>query len=261
MTDSTERKSQNGMDLDFLNKAASLSTVATVVLTVLAALTGVAAWYFGGKASDAKDAELERFKAESAASISASDSKSEQAKEGTARALADVAVATKGAEEAKERATRTALDLETQRERAAKAEQSLLELNRQLAPRRLDLATLSAFRSALRDAKSKGTITIEFPASDADSTELAMQISEALSASPGWGSRPNAVTSGGGPAIGISLTIHTSLTADTSFGNAFESALKATGLKFSARNDPGDGEGSVQLTVGVKPAMQTLSRE
>ncbi|MEK7952787.1 hypothetical protein [Luteolibacter soli] len=53
------------MTSEFISKASQTCGVATVVLTVLAAVAGFGAWYFAAKEADWKDGELKRFQSES----------------------------------------------------------------------------------------------------------------------------------------------------------------------------------------------------
>jgi hypothetical protein len=86
----------------FLETASSWLNAIFVVVTLAAALIGVGAWYFSAKLSTAKDAALGLFRAESA-----------------------------------ERTKALELEIAQQRERAAKAEKDLLELQQRLAWRKL----------------------------------------------------------------------------------------------------------------------------
>ena len=173
------------MTVEFLDSASSWSNALAIAFGVLAAISAAAAWYFGGLLGAAKDAELDRFKAASAAAIAGSDAKAEQAKEGTAQALADAALATKGAEEAKARTATTALEVEAQRERAAKAEMALLELQTAVAPRVMRPAELRTLAEDLAASPSKGTITIEATLGDGEAYSLGLQLRTVLNET-GW---------------------------------------------------------------------------
>jgi hypothetical protein len=91
------------MDLEFLSKASSWANAAVLVFTLLAVVSGVAAWHFSSQYRVAKDAAFERFKLQSAVSM--------------AESAARTAEATKKASEAGEEAAKAAAEAANANER------------------------------------------------------------------------------------------------------------------------------------------------
>lgn len=143
------------------------ANVAVVTFTVLAAFAGVFALYLSGKATAEKDAALDRFKAESAATISSADARA-------AEAFAQAATAN-------ERTKALELATEEQRERAAKAEKELLALQLFIRePRRLNLEEAKKILAN----NPKGHASILF-AADEEAKTFASELSKTLS-DAGW---------------------------------------------------------------------------
>ena len=104
-----------------------------VGLTVAAAITGLIAWYFSNQASDEKDARLAIFQDESRTAVASAEARAAEARQRAANAEQGAAHALENAASATERTKKFELAAEEQRERAAKAEKDLLEVQQRLA--------------------------------------------------------------------------------------------------------------------------------
>lgn len=109
-----------------------------VAFTAMAAMAGIAAWYFSGQLSKVKEAKLGTFQQESRLAIASADARAAEANEKASEAAEGTATALSDAASANERAGRIELEAAEQRERAAKAERDLLALQEQLAWRVID---------------------------------------------------------------------------------------------------------------------------
>jgi hypothetical protein len=108
-----------------------------VLLTVLAALVGTLFFFFSNRVSKAKDMQLATFQQESKGAIASADARAAEANRAAAEAVHGTAKAMSDAAGANERSRQIELDAAAQRERAAKAERELLELQQRLAARTL----------------------------------------------------------------------------------------------------------------------------
>ena len=168
---------------------------------------------------------------------------SAKAGEGTLKALADVAVAT-------ERAGRIEVEAAAQRERAAIAEKSLLELKNKLKPRTLTAVQIGKLVAGLKGAQHKGHVQVGCIGGDTESCTLAWQLHEAIK-SAGWSTDFTHLlgVSARGIAIGVKNVEMAPL-----YALSLHTAMKAAGMEADgvSMTDLPDNL-PVRLVIGSKP--------
>ncbi len=166
-----------------MESASSWSNVAVVVFTLAAAVAGVVALHFASRLNTEKDAAFERFKVESAAQIAAADARAADANRQAAEAGRGTAEALAQAAAANERAGALEVESARQRERAANAERTLLELQQRVQDRAISPAERTALISALRN--TTGQIRVSCVGGNPEPCAFARQLVEILRES-GW---------------------------------------------------------------------------
>lgn len=197
------RRNHSGMTLPSLETASFWANIAVVALTVLAAISGIFALYFSNKVGAAKDAALERFKTESATTISLADARAAEANKISNAIEHDnlvlrgdlnaeqgrVAGLQKDAADAKTAQQKVETELAKQKEKAASAEARLFELQKRHSPRML---ALTKFIEDLKD-KPRASAEVMYKKDDGEAWGLAWEIAGGLSGA-GWRvSRPVAI--------------------------------------------------------------------
>lgn len=235
---------QSGMTLQELETAASWANVSVVALTVLAAVAAVFALYFSMRAGALKDEALERFKADSAASIASANARVAEAEKGTADAIASAA-------KINERANGLELESSKQHERAAKAELELLELQQRLAPRRLSEAQALTLIRALKGVVVKVPTPISCVLGDGEGLEFASQIDVVLKAA-GWPTALNQGAFSPQNPIGFFVRIRSAAAPPTAV-LALQKAFGAIGIELPTANKADLPDGAFEIVVGNKP--------
>ncbi len=245
------KASHSGMTLQFLESASFWANVAVVVFTVLAAIAGVFALYFASRLSVAKDADLDRFKTESAKVIASADARAAEANKKAAEAGEGTAKALSGAAEANERASRLELESLHQRERAAKAEKELLELQERIRHRSITAEQRGRLIAVLRDLP-KGQVSVTCVLGDGEGLAFANQVVDVLK-SAGW---PVDGTNQGAFApnnpVGFFVRVRNAANAPA-HAHALLEAFNSVGIKLDGAQNPALDEKTVEIVVGNKP--------
>lgn len=232
------------MTLNSLETASSWFNISVVVLTLLLAIAGFFAWYFSTKLGTMKDEALTRFKTEAGREIASAGARAAEANKTAAEAGAQVAAAN-------ERTKILELEVPKQRERAAKAEKALLELQEKLkdrhltAPQRVDLIKFL-------NRSSDGAIEVICAGGqNPEPCLFASEIVEILK-STGWTvsfSNGNLFL-GGVPPVGLTIQIDGQAPPRaTALWQAFENI----GLAASITGKEGRVSDKILLIVGSKP--------
>jgi len=249
------------MDLSSLGAAAGISKHAVVLLASGGVLAGYRAWYFAVKKDDArrlhaqfavvvlaalgacaaysvyyftdeislererlaqvKEAELERFKVE----------KDSEIKSAIARAAeADVRAA-----EAVKGTRSLELEVAHQRERAARAEKDLVEIQERIKPRSFTDAQRSLLIKALTKS-SKGAVRIGIILGDGEALIFARQIKEILKAS-GWTDVHLTHSIYTGTPVGLSVIVRDG-NKPPMFAEALAEAFESTGVPVKREYNP-----------------------
>jgi hypothetical protein len=238
--DAADAADQDAMDIAWLETAAYWSKVVAVTFAVLAALGTGFAVYFSSRMVAAKDADLERVRAESMLEIAASEAKA-------TRAIQDAAAAQAAADAANERAAR--LEAAATRERTAPAR---AELGVAVAPTagvasRLTDDQREAMMSVLKRARAPRTVVLSW-AAHTEPYALAREVRRILQ-DAGWVVRSTGgVLSATTPPTGVSLT--TSILSDDAL--LLQSAFDAAGMHVRMVLEPAQPEGQLTLTIGER---------
>lgn len=225
-TDAPKTK-QSGMTLPSLETVSFFASVAVVLLTVFAAIAGAFALYFSSRLGAVKDAALERFKTESATTIATAGERAAEANNKAA--------------EANERAKALELEVAKQRERAAKAEKDLLELQQRLAWR--SFTTDQQQKLVAELSRFGGVNVVVTQLGEVEAGLFAKQLLSILTAAR-WSVARNFAGSMSPPPYGI---ICTHLAGDKA-ADAFIQFLRSTNMIVSEHIG-----GSFQILVGLNP--------
>jgi hypothetical protein len=213
------------------------SKVAAVTFAVLAALGTGFAVYFSSRMVAAKDADLERVRAESTVAIAAAEAKA-------ARALQEAADAQAAVAAANERAAR--LEFEATRDRAAPPQPELtVAVPTTTAPGRLTHDHRDAMVSVLKRARSPRVLELGWAAQN-EPYLLARELRGVLQ-DGGWMVRAVGGVLSASPPTGVSLT--TSILSDDAL--LLQSAFEAGGLRLRIVLEPGAPEDRLVLTIGA----------
>ena len=242
------------MTLESIENASFWANVSVVALTLMAAAAGVVALYFQSRLDTTRDADLNQYKTEAAATIASADARAEEAKAKSEEARKETAKALVQAAAISERAN--ALELEV-----ANARLALAKLK---TPR--SLTTEQQKRLAVKLKEFEGTPFDFFVHTDPEAIDLMWQIADVLKVS-GWIHHP--VTSlavvyrvHGKPEAGIvsftglEIQIDESRRADWERAVlALETGLKAEGIitKAIALTDKTESPNAIHIKVGKKP--------
>jgi hypothetical protein len=149
-------------------------------------------------------------------------------------------------------------DASTQRERAARAEKSLLEVKQDIAPRTLSAEQRASFVKMLRTGpRGEVSITCLTGKEPCDFAQhLAMALREA-----GWSvTGPTSmlfIRENSGPPVGLIISVPNAAVANqSSRAGMLQDALHAIGLEAPGNVNPNLKDGEVNLFVGVKPPRQ-----
>ena len=166
--------------------------------------------------------------------------RSARAGEGTAKALVEVAIA-------KENTSRLEIDAANLRERAARAEKELVEVQGQIQPRRL---TLEQQTRLLRifEGIPKGAIVVDTVLGDGEALLFGGQIRDILKVS-GWGDVHLTRSMYTGNPIGLSILYGGKQTIALPLADAFASV----GIKAKLSRVPQAPEDAVKILIGMKP--------
>lgn len=221
---------------------------AVIMLAALGACAGYSVYYFtdaigreNQKIAEAKEAAFERFKIEKTAEIQSASARLKSSEEKIAGLTAETA-------RANERTRTMGLELEKQRERTARAEKELLEVQERLQPRRLTAAQ----RTGLREDLSQGPqteIQIAFVSGNIESETFANDFAEVFHLS-GWkiGAMSSTTFIGKGP-VGVRLVVQDAhAPAVVSVLSAFEHLGYSVQLKVNPK-----AQHPLLLIVGHKP--------
>ena len=264
------------MDLSSLGAAAAISKHAVVLLTSGGVLAGYRAWHFAVKKDDAtrlhaqfavvvlaalgacagysvyyftdeislererlaqvKEAELERFKVEKDAEI----------KSATARAAeADVRAA-----ETMKSARGLEIEIAQQRQRAARAEKDLVEIQERIRPRLITDAQRALLIQALTKSP-KGSVRIDTVIGDGEALIFARQIKEILKAS-GWTDVHLSHSIYTGSPVGLSMTVRDGNKTPL-FAVALAEAIESIGIPVKRGYNSEIPEETIKILVGMKP--------
>jgi hypothetical protein len=208
--------------------------------TAIAAVAGMLLWFFGNRATAAKDEAFAKFKAGAEAHIADANARSAEAAKGTATALAKAA-------EVNERAGKLELEAAQQRERAAKAERQLEELRARTEPRRLSASQRETIVSELR--QFSGTSLSIVRLGDAEAGTFADDLIAVLKAAD-WSLSISLVGLMGMPQYGVVLDFK---------GNRPSPAMAALMAAFGKVGIPVPGRGPAAedtLLIGLKPVRK-----
>jgi hypothetical protein len=213
----------------------------SVLFAALAGVAGVAAWYLSDQVGAAKDAALEKFKADSRAMTAAADARAAEANENAALAH--------------ERAVKLELEAAAQRERAAKAEQELEELRQKIAPRAISREQVERMVRALQGspAPARWTIRIESLMGDAECTRYAGQI-ERIFTSAGWTTTSAQVLYDGGPPVGAAIVIRSNDSPNSETAALLQRLFESAGIEFRVTINPRGRDVRPFIRIGTKPA-------
>lgn len=229
------RKAMTIEDVAFWSFVARCSVV---VLSVLSAIAGFLALYFSLKSDALKDAALRSFQTESSLAIASADAraadanrKAAEASEGTAKAL---------------------LATEEQRERAAKAEKDLLEVQQKLRPRTISVDQRTRL-VAILSVSPKGPVHITCILGDGEGLAFAQQINDLLR-SVGWTVEDGGVSQAAftGNPVGLVILVHSASSAPP-HAIVLQQAFAAVGIPLGGTEKTALAEGSVEIIVGAKP--------
>lgn len=209
---------------------------AVVLLAALAACAGYSVYYFTNEISLERERLLERFKLEKTAEI---QSASARAAEADARA-AEAVRSLRGLE----------IELVRQRERAARAEKELVEIQERLKPRRITDAQRGLLIQALQKSP-KGPLTIATPIGDAEAQMFARQIREILESS-GWKGVRFTQNLFKGTPVGLSVNVRDGNKVPL-FAEMLRQAFESSGTPIYEAYNPELTDETVQLLVGMKP--------
>jgi len=146
---------------------------------------------------------------------------------------------------------RVETELAKQRESTAKAERSLLELQRHMQPRRIS-AEQRARLLAILTHGPKGKVSINCVLGDGEGHTFANEIDAVLKAS-GWETTGvnQGVYSGGNP-VGFGIIVRSGIGAPP-YAVVLQRAFFSIGIPMDGAENPQLAEGDVQILVGNKP--------
>lgn len=156
-----------------MEKTKLLLDIGIVIFGLLAALFAILSLVYGSRIDFAKRIEEERLKTK----IAEANAVSEKAKEEAANALSSAA-------NTNERAIKLDLKLEEQKERAARAEKELLDLQEKVKPRSVSSAVANKLIAALSKLPNKN-INLSSSLGDGEAASYANQI-KAIFERAGW---------------------------------------------------------------------------
>jgi hypothetical protein len=169
--------------------------------------------------------------------------RSARAGEGTAKALVEVAIA-------KENTSRLEIDAANLRERAARAEKELIEVQDRIKPRRITDPQRTRLIQALKPLP-KGPISITTPMGDGEARILAGQIQEIFKAS-GWGDVHISQALFNRPMIGVMIQLH-DVENIPLFAVPLLQAFHDNDVSKTLAYNPEVPEGKIDILVGMKP--------
>jgi len=216
---------------------------AVVLLAALGACAGYSVYYFtdeirieGNRLAQVKEDQFERFKIQQNAEIGSASARAAEADERAAEAV-------KSARSLEIQAAR-------QRERAARAEKELVEIQERIKPRRITDAQRATLIKALTNA-AKGPVTIATPIGDAEAQMFARQIREILESS-GWKSVRFTQNLFKGTPVGLSVNVRDGNKVPF-YAEMLRQAFESSGIPIYGAYNPELTDEAVQLLVGMKP--------
>lgn len=142
--------------------------------------------------------------------------------------------------------------LAAQREKTARAEQDVLELQRRIQPRRIAPDQRATLVDLLRASQPKGLVTITSLLGDVEGNTYAAQINEILT-SAGWPTTGvNRVVMNGLPTQGIAMAARSAREVPP-FAVALQQAFERGGIEILGAEKPILPPGVLELIVGIKP--------
>lgn len=170
--------------------------------------------------------------------------KAAEAGEGTARALAETGAAN-------ERVVKVELEAAQQRERAARAEKDLLELQERIKPRRISADQRERLIAALRNLP-KGPVIVTCVLGDGEAIAFANQIVDSLK-SAGWPvDGVNQVVYTPNNPVGFFVRVRSAANAPP-YAGALQQAFNSVEIRLDGQQVPTLSEGVVEIVVGNKP--------
>jgi hypothetical protein len=166
-------------------------------------------------------------------------------------ATGEVAGLQKEASNAKAAQQKVETDLAKQQEKTANAEQSLLQLQRRIEPRRISAEQRQRLIEILKTGP-KGKVNIACVLGDGEGTTFANDVDEVLKAS-GW--EPGGVNQalyGGGNPTGFGIMVRNAQTVPP-YALHLQQAFFSIGIPMGGVENPKLEEGTVQILIGNKP--------